>query len=141
MPRRLISACPVAFGETGVKERVKSVLNMKKGTKIAAIISALLIVIVGVGFLTYPKTKKNKTKESTTGFVTESTTEPDLGLPTEAKRKKQPKRLRRQRPISLQIKKQRQKKHQQTIKKQSRNQKNKSLIMHQMEKTCHTQQK
>ena len=86
VPRRLISACPVAFGETGVKERVKSVLNMKKGTKIAAIISALLIVIVGVGFLTYPKTKKNKTKESTTGFVTESTTEPDLGLPTEAKK-------------------------------------------------------
>ena len=86
VPKKYISACPVAFGETGVKERVKSVLNMKKGTKIAAIISALLIVIVGVGFLTYPKTKKNKTKESTTGFVTESTTEPDLGLPTEAKK-------------------------------------------------------
>jgi len=29
-PRRLISACPLAFGETGVKTRVKAVLNYKK---------------------------------------------------------------------------------------------------------------
>ena len=28
--RRLITACPLAFGEIGVKERVKSVMNYKK---------------------------------------------------------------------------------------------------------------
>ena len=79
VPKKYISACPVAFGETGVKERVKSVLNMKKGTAIAAIISAVLIIIVGVGFLTYPKTKKNGNKEKPTGSVTESTTESNFG--------------------------------------------------------------
>ena len=29
-PRKRIAACPVAFGEVGVKERVKGVLNYKK---------------------------------------------------------------------------------------------------------------
>ena len=83
VPRKYISACPVAFGETGVKERVKSVLNMKKGTKIAAIISAVLIVIVGVGFLTYPKNKKNDNKKKTAASVTEATTEQASELSTE----------------------------------------------------------
>jgi hypothetical protein len=72
VPRKYISACPVAFGETGVKERVKSVLNMKKGTKIAVIISAVLIVIVGVGFLTYPKSKEKIKKEQQAAAVTEA---------------------------------------------------------------------
>ena len=68
VPGKYISACPVAFGETGVKERVKSVLDMKKGTKIAVVMSAVIIAVVGVGFLTYPKTKKNNetNKEVTT---------------------------------------------------------------------------
>lgn len=30
VPRRMITACPLAFGETGVKGRIKSVLNYKK---------------------------------------------------------------------------------------------------------------
>jgi Antirepressor regulating drug resistance, predicted signal transduction N-terminal membrane component len=33
IPRKYISACPVAFGELGVNERVKNVLKMKKGKK------------------------------------------------------------------------------------------------------------
>ncbi len=69
VPRKYISACPVAFGESGVKERVRSVLSMKKGKKIAVVISALLIVAVGVGFLTYPKTKN---KNSDTSKVTQA---------------------------------------------------------------------
>ncbi|NLD87071.1 MAG: transcriptional regulator, partial [Clostridiales bacterium] len=30
VPRRMVAACPLAFGEVGVKERVKNVLNYKK---------------------------------------------------------------------------------------------------------------
>ena len=60
VPKKYISACPVAFGETGVKERVKSVLSMKKHKKIAVIAGVLIIAVTGVGFLTYPKVNAEK---------------------------------------------------------------------------------
>ncbi len=57
VPRRLISACPLAFGETGVKSRIKSVLNYKKPT-VWIIVAALLIsTVAGVCLLTDPKSK------------------------------------------------------------------------------------
>ena len=58
VPSRYISACPVAFGETGVKERVRSVLNMKKSKKIAIVSGAVLVALTGIGFLTYPKVEE-----------------------------------------------------------------------------------
>ncbi|MCR5103479.1 MAG: peptidoglycan DD-metalloendopeptidase family protein [Eubacterium sp.] len=58
VPSRYISACPVAFGETGVKERVRSVLNMKKSKKIVIVSGAVLVALTGIGFLTYPKVEK-----------------------------------------------------------------------------------
>ncbi len=55
LPRRVIAACPLAFGEVGVKSRIKSVLNYKKPA-IWVIASALaLCVILPVVFLTNPK--------------------------------------------------------------------------------------
>lgn len=60
VPKKYISACPVAFGETGVKERVKSVLSMKKHKKIAVIAGVAIIAVTGVGFLTYPKVNAEK---------------------------------------------------------------------------------
>ena len=60
VPKKYISACPVAFGETGVKERVKSVLSMKKHKKIAVIAGVAIIAMTGVGFLTYPKVNAEK---------------------------------------------------------------------------------
>lgn len=51
----MITACPLAFGEVGVKERVKSVLHYKKPA-FWVIVSALAIcIIVSVCFLTNPK--------------------------------------------------------------------------------------
>lgn len=62
-PRRLVSACPLAFGETSVKSRIKSVLNYKKPT-IWIIVAALLASIVaGVCLLTDPKTDRPDTKK------------------------------------------------------------------------------
>ena len=52
--RRTIAACPLAFGEVGVKERVKSVLNYRRPTlrMVAAAIAAC--AVVAVCFLTNP---------------------------------------------------------------------------------------
>lgn len=52
--RRMISACPLAFGEVGVKDRVKSVLNYKKPAFWIIIIAILACVSVAVCFLTDP---------------------------------------------------------------------------------------
>lgn len=54
---RIVSACPLAFGEVGVKERVKSILNYKKPAFWIVIIAVVLCVAVGVCFLTDPISK------------------------------------------------------------------------------------
>ena len=53
--RRMIAACPLAFGEVSVKERVKSVMNYKKPAFWVIIISVIVCVGVTVCFLTNPK--------------------------------------------------------------------------------------
>ena len=53
--RRMIAACPLAFGEVGVKERVKSVMNYKKPAFWVVILAVIACVIVAVCFLTNPK--------------------------------------------------------------------------------------
>jgi|GEM_PF-1371158 len=52
--RRWISACPVAFGETGVKTRIKSVLHYKKPAFWVLLVAVLACIAVGVFFLTDP---------------------------------------------------------------------------------------
>lgn len=52
--RRMISACPLAFGEVGVKDRVKSVLNYKKPTFWIIIAAVIVCAAVAVCFLTDP---------------------------------------------------------------------------------------
>ena len=53
--RKMVSACPVAFGEEGVKGRIKSVLNYKKPAFWIILISLILCTVVAVCFLTNPK--------------------------------------------------------------------------------------
>lgn len=50
-----IMACPLAFGEIGVKTRVKSVLNYKKPAFWIVIMSAAACVVAAVCFLTNPR--------------------------------------------------------------------------------------
>lgn len=54
--RRMIAACPLAFGEVGVKERVKSVMNYKKPAFWVIVVSVITCAVVAVCFLTNPKT-------------------------------------------------------------------------------------
>ncbi len=52
-----IAACPLAFGEVAVKDRIKSVLNYKKPAFWIIIVALLVGVGVAVCFLTDPKDK------------------------------------------------------------------------------------
>lgn len=54
VPKRIISACPLAFGEVGVKERIKSVLNYKKPAFWVVAVSVILVIAMAAGFLTSP---------------------------------------------------------------------------------------
>ncbi len=55
VPRKFITACPLAFGEVGVKERIKSVLNYKKPAFWIIIVALISCVIAAVCLLTNPK--------------------------------------------------------------------------------------
>ena len=55
IPRKMISACPLAFGEVGVKQRIKSVLHYKKPAFWIIVIALIATVGIAVGFLTDPK--------------------------------------------------------------------------------------
>lgn len=52
---RMITACPVAFGENGVKERVKNILNYKKPAFWVLAAAILACIIIPVCFMTKKK--------------------------------------------------------------------------------------
>lgn len=55
MNRRQVFVCPLAFGEVGVKERIKSVLHYKKPAFWLLAAAVLACVVVAVCFLTDPQ--------------------------------------------------------------------------------------
>ena len=55
VPRKMIAACPLAFGEGSVKGRIKSVLNYKKPAFWIIIVAVIACIAVSVCFLTNPK--------------------------------------------------------------------------------------
>ncbi len=59
---RIVSVSPLAFGETNVKNRVRSVLRYKRPLRWAIIASVVILAIVGVCFLTNPKEKTTDRK-------------------------------------------------------------------------------
>lgn len=54
--RRMIMACPVAFGEVAVKTRIKGVLNYKKPAFWIVTVSVAVCAVAAVCFLTDPRT-------------------------------------------------------------------------------------
>ena len=58
VPQRHIAACPLAFGEVGVKERVKSVLHYKKPAFWLILVTVVLAIALAVGLLTSPLSDK-----------------------------------------------------------------------------------
>ena len=53
-PQKMITACPVAFGEVGVKQRIKSVLDYKKPAFRMIAVAVIASIVVAVCFLTDP---------------------------------------------------------------------------------------
>ena len=64
--RRMISACPIAFGEVNVKNRIKSVLNYKKPTFWIIIVAIIASIVVAACFLTNPVNSKDSTDDNMT---------------------------------------------------------------------------
>ena len=54
--RKMIAACPVAFGEVSVKDRIKFVIRYKKPTLWMIVLAFVACIVVGICFLTNPKT-------------------------------------------------------------------------------------
>lgn len=75
MPRKMIAACPVAFGENGVKGRVKNLMNYKKPTFWISSISIVIVVIVAVCFVTSPKEKEADNEKTTPAANSEMETD------------------------------------------------------------------
>ena len=64
-PRHYISACPVAFGEISIKERIKKVLLYKKPATWMVGIAIVVCIVFGVCFLTNPKVQTGATTPDT----------------------------------------------------------------------------
>lgn len=56
MPRKAVITCPLAFGEVGVKERVRNALHYKKPAFWVIAASVTVCIVVAVCFLTNPPT-------------------------------------------------------------------------------------
>ncbi len=64
-PANRIAACPVAFGEIGVKERVKGIFNYKKPASWIVALAVVGCIVMAVCFLTSPgKTDSAAAQES-----------------------------------------------------------------------------
>lgn len=57
--QKMITACPVAFGEVSVKDRVKNVLNYKKPALFITVAALVLGVIIAICFMTDQKGNKD----------------------------------------------------------------------------------
>lgn len=79
-PRGGVRACPLAFGESSVKGRVKSVLNYKKPAFWLVLLAVVVCVGAAVCFLTDPNTAAEDTGEDESGRVA-ITTELDENFP------------------------------------------------------------
>ncbi len=78
--RRMIMACPLAFGEIGVKDRIKSVLNYKKPAFWIIIISVIISIVVAICFLTNPTDDDNQSDDSNDISQEENSSLDNIGL-------------------------------------------------------------
>ena len=58
VPRRMIAACPLAFGEVGVKQRIQNALHYKKPAFWIIAVAIVASIVFAVCFLTDPKAEE-----------------------------------------------------------------------------------
>ncbi len=71
---RLVVACPLAFGEVDVKERIRLILNYRKPAFWIVTVSVILCIVLGVCFLSDPPSSSRE--QTQTGAMDEN------GIPT-----------------------------------------------------------
>ncbi len=83
--RRMIAVCPLAFGEVGVKERVKSIISYKKPAFWIIVVAVAASVVLAACFLTNPISSKpveDDTVISETSGKTEKIPDTDISEET-----------------------------------------------------------
>ena len=70
--RRVIAICPLAFGETGVKGRIRDVLNYKKPAFWVIIAAIIACIVIAVCFLTDPEKKASNDTADVASVVNET---------------------------------------------------------------------
>lgn len=78
--RKRVLVCPVAFGETAVVQRIRSVLNYKRPSFWAILVAVILILALAIGFLTVPKSEP---KEALSNSSLEESVPPETILETQ----------------------------------------------------------
>lgn len=77
-PKKMVSACPLAFGEVSVKTRIKTVLNYKKPAFWLVLAAVAACVVVMVCFMTNPKSSAPDNESAAGKNIDESiSAEPD----------------------------------------------------------------
>lgn len=77
---RTLTACPVAFGEVGVKGRIKSVMNYKKPAFWVVILALIVCIAAGICFLTVPTDDAPHSEDVTGLSAPEGGTDPYVHL-------------------------------------------------------------
>ena len=67
--RRLINASPLAFGESNVKGRVKNVLNYRRPAFWVIILTAVLLVVAGIGLCANPEGQQDTDEQNPKSMV------------------------------------------------------------------------
>ncbi|MBR6806747.1 MAG: hypothetical protein IKM46_00050 [Clostridia bacterium] len=78
VPRKMIRACPLAFGEVGVKRRVKNILSYKKPAFWLIVVGLIVCIAVGVFFLTDPLGRETELNSELENFIKSELAEPNL---------------------------------------------------------------
>lgn len=85
--RRIIGSSPLAFGEGGMKERIKNILNFKKSSRVIIIAAVVLAAVLTIGFAVNRADNDTPTTEpnpSITGLAEASQKMPfPIFIPTE----------------------------------------------------------
>lgn len=69
--RKMISVCPLAFGEVHVKKRIKNVLHYKRPAFWVILLAVVSCITVAVCFLTNPVKPEEETKQASTEEISE----------------------------------------------------------------------
>lgn len=78
--RSRIAACPLAFGEVGVKQRIKGILNYRKPALWILIVAVLATTALAVCFLTDPKDEPKSPTASTEATDPQFSQEPSTPM-------------------------------------------------------------